>query len=81
LTDGIASDLFYLNLSKRLTARFAKQAQGTKLCDIYKSYCPLWLKIMIATIENIKVDLSKPIDISIPITNTMPTQLLGIENR
>jgi hypothetical protein len=25
---------------------------------------------MIATIENIKVDLSKPIDISIPITNT-----------
>jgi hypothetical protein len=33
---------------------------------------------MIATIENIEVDLSKPIDISIPITNTMPTQLLGI---
>jgi kynurenine formamidase len=27
-------------------------------------------KIMIATIENIKVDLSKPIDISIPLTNT-----------
>jgi hypothetical protein len=25
---------------------------------------------MIATIENFKVDLSKPIDISIPITNT-----------
>jgi hypothetical protein len=25
---------------------------------------------MIATIENIEVDLSKPIDISIPITNT-----------
>jgi hypothetical protein len=46
-----------------------------------KSYCPLWLKIMIATIENIKVDLSKPIDISIPITNNTPTQAWYIENR
>jgi hypothetical protein len=37
---------------------------------------------MIATIENIKVDLSKPIDISIPLTNTDETNcLVHIENQ
>jgi hypothetical protein len=37
---------------------------------------------MIATIENIEVDLSKPIDISIPITNTDANPIAWyIENR
>jgi hypothetical protein len=36
---------------------------------------------MIATIENIKVDLSKPIDISIPITNNANPIAWYIENR
>jgi kynurenine formamidase len=31
---------------------------------------PLWLKIMLAKINNFQIDLSKPIDISIPLTNT-----------
>jgi hypothetical protein len=71
LTDGIASDLFYLNLSKRINRKIRKAgSQGTKLCDICLNLTALVVKIMIATIENIEVDLSKPIDISIPITNT-----------
>jgi hypothetical protein len=73
----------YLNLSKRLTARFAKQAhRAPSFVILLKSYCPVWLKIMIATIENIKVDLSKPIDISIPITNNDANPIAWyIENR
>jgi kynurenine formamidase len=31
---------------------------------------PLWLKTMLAKINNFQIDLSKPIDISIPLTNT-----------
>jgi hypothetical protein len=80
LTDGIASDLFYLNLSKRINKIRKAGSQGTKLCDICLNLTALVVKIMIATIENIEVDLSKPIDISIPITNT-DAPCLYIENR
>jgi hypothetical protein len=45
LTDGIASDLFYLNLRNELTARFTKQAHRAPSFVIFKSYCPLWLKL------------------------------------
>ncbi len=57
-----------LKFGRLKLATKAQRHKSIKLCDL----ASLWHKtqIMLAKINNFEIDLSKPIDISIPLTNT-----------
>ena len=47
-----------------------KAQRNTKLCELSENLVTFVVKFMIAKIQKFKIDLSKPIDISIPLSNT-----------